>query len=96
MAAGDAVQADGSGASGLLNCCRGGGLVNAADPDFRLLVRGALETGARFGELAAARVRDYRERKATRHKVEVRPRPQCGAVGCRYEFFESVTVGRPR
>ncbi len=26
-------------------------LINACDPDFRLLVRGALETGARYGEL---------------------------------------------
>jgi hypothetical protein len=34
-------------------------LMNAADDDFRRLVRGALLTGARFSELAAATVRDF-------------------------------------
>ena len=34
-------------------------LVNASDPDFRLLVRAALETGARYGELANLKVRDF-------------------------------------
>jgi integrase len=33
-------------------------LINAADPDFRLLVRAALESGARHGELSALRVCD--------------------------------------
>jgi integrase len=34
-------------------------LINAANPDFRLLVRAALETGARYGELGRLRVDDY-------------------------------------
>lgn len=34
-------------------------LINAADPTFRKLVRGALLTGCRFGELAAFRVGDF-------------------------------------
>jgi integrase len=34
-------------------------LINAAEPDFRLLVRAALETGARYGELGRLRVEDY-------------------------------------
>ena len=34
-------------------------LLNACDPDFRLLVRGALESGARFGELGRLRVADF-------------------------------------
>jgi integrase len=34
-------------------------LINAADSDFRLLVRAALETGARYGELGRLRVEDY-------------------------------------
>ena len=34
-------------------------LLNAADPDFRLLIRGALETGARYGELIRLRCVDY-------------------------------------
>jgi hypothetical protein len=44
---------------GFLTAAEAARLVNASDPEFRLLVRGALETGARFGELATARVRDY-------------------------------------
>jgi integrase len=35
-------------------------LINAADPDFRPLVQGALQTGARFGQLAACTVSDFR------------------------------------
>jgi integrase len=34
-------------------------LINASDPEFRPLVRAALETGARYGELAALRVADF-------------------------------------
>jgi integrase len=34
-------------------------LVNACDPDFRILVQAALESGARYGELAALKVRDF-------------------------------------
>ncbi|ACA21158.1 integrase family protein [Methylobacterium sp. 4-46] len=34
-------------------------LINAADPDFRVLVQGALQTGARYGELVALRVADF-------------------------------------
>src|SRR5262249_21400911 len=34
-------------------------LINAADPDFRLLVEAALLTGGRYGSLAHLRVRDF-------------------------------------
>jgi integrase len=34
-------------------------LLNACDPDFRNLIRGALETGARYGELTRLKVEDY-------------------------------------
>jgi integrase len=34
-------------------------LINACDPDFRLLVQAALETGARLGELVALEVHDF-------------------------------------
>ncbi len=34
-------------------------LINAAEPHFRLLVRGALLTGARYGELTVLRASDY-------------------------------------
>jgi integrase len=34
-------------------------LINACDPDFRLLVQAALETGCRLGELVALQVHDF-------------------------------------
>lgn len=34
-------------------------LINAAEPDFRALVQGALQTGARYGELVALQVADF-------------------------------------
>ena len=34
-------------------------LINACDPDFRLLVQAALETGSRLGELVALQVHDF-------------------------------------
>ena len=34
-------------------------LLNAADPDFRMMIQAALETGCRYGELAALRVHDF-------------------------------------
>lgn len=34
-------------------------LINAAEPGFRALVQGGLETGARYGELCALQVRDF-------------------------------------
>jgi integrase len=71
-------------------------LVNASDRDFRLLVRAALETGARHGELAALRVHDFnadsgtlaiRESKSgnARHVILT---PEGAA------FFKQVCIGR--
>jgi integrase len=34
-------------------------LINASDPEFRILVRAALESGARYGELGRLRVKDF-------------------------------------
>lgn len=34
-------------------------LLNASEPDFRKIVRGALLTGARYGQLAALRIKDF-------------------------------------
>jgi integrase len=42
-------------------------LLNACDPDFRLLVRGGLETGARYGELIRLRCGDYNSDAGTVH-----------------------------
>ena len=42
-------------------------LINASAPDFRLLVRAALATGARYGELADVRVSDFNPDSGTLH-----------------------------
>ena len=42
-------------------------LLNACEPDFRLIVRGALETGARYGELTRLRCRDFNPDSGTVH-----------------------------
>ena len=79
---------------GFLTGAEASRLVNASDADFRLLVRAALETGCRFGELAAAKVRDYQNgklhiaRSKSGHARTV-VLSDDGAV-----FFNSVTVGR--
>src|SRR5262245_24268700 len=72
-------------------------LINGCDPDFRLLVRAALETGARLGELVALQVHDFnpdsgtlqiRESKSgkSRHVVLTEE----GAA-----FFKQLCAGRP-
>ena len=72
---------------GFLTAAEAARLVNASDVDFRLLVRGALETGARFGELAAARIRDFQNGKLHIVKSKFRPRSRCSVVGCRCEVL---------
>jgi integrase len=42
-------------------------LLNACTPDFRLLVRGALETGARYGELCRLKCGDFNADSGTVH-----------------------------
>ncbi len=42
-------------------------LINASDPDFRELVRAALATGARYGELGRLNVQDYNPDAGTLH-----------------------------
>jgi integrase len=71
-------------------------LINASPPDFRTLVRGALETGARYGELCALVVSDFNPDSRTiaiRQSKSGKPRhivlTDDGA-----QFFRSITVGR--
>jgi integrase len=71
-------------------------LINASDPAFRKLVRGALETGARYGELCALTVSDFNRDSGTiaiRQSKSNKPRhivlTEDGAA-----FFLSITVGR--
>jgi len=72
-------------------------LINACDPDFRLLVQAALETGARLGELVALEVHDFNSDTGTlairqsksgksRHVVLTEE----GTA-----FFSQVCAGRP-
>lgn len=71
-------------------------LINASDADFRRLVRGALETGARYGELCALTVSDFNLDSGTvaiRQSKSNRPRHiVLTAEGV--AFFASVTAGR--
>ena len=70
--------------------------INAADEDFRKLVRGALESGARYGELRDLLVADFNADAGT---LTV-PDPKSGKP--RHivlsedgiEFFEELTAGR--
>lgn len=70
--------------------------VNAADEDFRKLVRGALETGARYGELCGMLVADYNSDAGT---VSV-PDPKTGKprhIVLSFDgvdFFDEITAGR--
>jgi integrase len=71
-------------------------LINASDADFRRLVRGALETGARYGELCALLVSDFNRDSGTiaiRQSKAGKPRhvvlTEEGAA-----FFRSITAGR--
>jgi integrase len=71
-------------------------LINASAPDFRLLVRAALETGARYGELGRLRVQDYNSDSGTLQIRLSKP------GDCRHviltedgrEFFKQLTAGR--
>ena len=71
-------------------------LINASDADFRRMVRGALETGARYGELCALLVSDFNVDSGTiaiRKSKTGKPRhivlTDDGAA-----FFRSTTAGR--
>lgn len=71
-------------------------LINASAPDFRSLVRGALETGARYGELCALLVNDFNRDSGTvavRQSKSGKPR-HIVLTGEGAEFFLSITVGR--
>jgi len=71
-------------------------LINASDADFRRLVRGALETGARYGELCALLVSDFNRDSGTiaiRQSKAGKPRHVVLTDGGA-AFFRSITAGR--
>jgi integrase len=74
-----------------------GRLLNTCKPDFRQLVRAALLTGARFGELVALRVSDYSPDSRAVHIAESKSSKArhvfLSDEGAAY--FESLTAGRP-
>jgi integrase len=78
----------------LKECTR---LLNACAPDFRVLVRAALETGARYGELTRLRCGDFNPDAGT---IQIR---QAKSGHGRHvvltedgqEFFKQLCIGRP-
>jgi integrase len=73
-------------------------LQNACAPDFRLLVRGALETGCRYGELTSMKVMDFntdagnvRVRESKSGKVRHVHLTQSG-----HEFFDELVADKKR
>jgi integrase len=75
-------------------------LINSAESDFRLLVRAALETGARYSHIARLRVKDYNPDSGTLH---IRPPDRPGKAGKGFhivltedgqEFFAQLVAGR--
>lgn len=71
-------------------------LVNASPADFRELVRAALHTGARYGELTRLRVGDYsRDAKAVTIRESKSGDPRHVALtDDAVTFFERITAGR--
>jgi integrase len=70
--------------------------INTADEDFRRLVRGALESGARYGELCDFLVSDFNPDAGTLSIPDPKSgKPQHIVLGQDgVEFFEQVTAGR--
>jgi integrase len=71
-------------------------LLDACEPDFRRLVRGALETGARYGELCALDVVDFHHNSGTieiRQSKSDKPR-HIVLTADGVKFFRSITKGR--
>jgi integrase len=71
-------------------------LINACEPDFRQLVRGALLTGCRYGELTQTKIQDYNVRNGTLHVIVTKngkprhiPLTEEGK-----QFFEQITAGK--
>jgi integrase len=71
-------------------------LINASPPDFRRLVQGALETGARYGELCALTVSDFNPDSGTvavRQSKSGKPR-HIVLSDDGIEFFRGLSAGR--
>jgi integrase len=71
-------------------------LLNACEPQLRQIVRGALESGARYSELARLQVADFNPDAGTLHVRRSKSRKERHIVLTEegIAFFESMTVGR--
>ena len=73
-----------------------GRLINASEPDFRLLVKAALLTGARYGELIRLQVHDFNSDSGTvaiRQSKTGKPRHVI-LTDEGIDFFRNLTTGR--
>jgi integrase len=72
-------------------------LINAAQGDFRILVQAALQTGARYQELAQMRVSDFNPDSGTLHirKTKTHKDRHIVLTDEGREFFSGLAVGRP-
>jgi integrase len=73
-------------------------LINATEGAFRALATAALLTGARYGELAALRVRDFSRETGSLHIARSKAgRPRSVALNTEGEsLFETITAGLDR
>jgi integrase len=71
-------------------------LINGCDEDFRKLVRGALESGARYGELGALTVADFNPDSGTLTVADSKSgKPRHIVLSDDgVEFFDEITAGR--
>jgi integrase len=77
-------------------------LINAADPDFRRLVQGALQSGARYGQLAALVVSDFHTGSNGNGTLQLRSRKGDGTEKVYHatltaegvSFFKGICAGR--
>ena len=72
--------------------------MNASEPDFRLLVWGALETGARYGELCRMVAGDFNPDAGTVHVLKSKSgrEPHIVLTEEGAAFFRDLTAGRPK
>jgi integrase len=71
-------------------------LINAAQGDFRILVQAALQTGARYQELARLRVSDFDSAVGTLHIRKTKTHKDRHIILTEgREFFSQLAAGRP-
>src|SRR5262249_228073 len=71
-----------------------GRVINASDPEFRPLLCGGLQTGARYGELISLRVRDYHRGKVHIAHSKGGKARDIVLSDEGVKFFDSIAVGR--